>query len=270
MSNEAIDETAAIEPVEESEVEVDTEAAQTEDSSDSDEVEQDEEISESSTETESKKDSVQKRIDQLTAEKYELLADREYWRNLNKPQETPKEEAQQPIKTLADFDYDESKFIEYVQSTVTQQAQQQFEQTARQQEAARQEASFRRAEAQFAGEQSDYYAVTNTPGLEISQQLAEEIKGSEMGPQVAYHLGKNPEVSSKLSRMPYKQMMRELVKIETNLSKPKPKVESKTPPPTPKLSGNDKASVIRADSKNSDSLSTEEWMKRRNKQLASR
>jgi hypothetical protein len=183
-----------------------------------------------------------------------------------KPAETQKPEV--PIKTLADFDYDEKAYTQHVQESIAAQTKAEYEQQATRQSQAQKEANFRASEAKYAEENSDYYAVTNDPRLEISDGLAEAVMDSDIGPKLAYHLGKNQSVASKLSRMPYRQMLKEVVKIEANLSKPAPKSESKTPPPPPKITGNDKANTIRADSKDSDTLSTEEWMKRRNKQLS--
>jgi hypothetical protein len=233
---QAADETVVAEVTEDAAVEVDTEATATEETTEGDEGTQEVEASESSTESETteKKDSVQKRIDELTSDIYELRRDRDYWRNLN---EKPVEVKPEPIatKTLADFDYDEGKYAEHVAAQAEARARQAFEAETAQQAHARKEAEFRGREAKFATKHSDYYAVTNTPGLEISPALADSIMDSDIGAELAYHLGQNLNVASKLSRMPYREMLKEVVKIETNLSTKKPVVTSKKPPPAPKI-----------------------------------
>ena len=57
---------------------------------------------------------IENRIDQLTKEKYDALREAQYWKDLanQKPPE-PNQKEPEPIKTLADFDYDESEYIQY-------------------------------------------------------------------------------------------------------------------------------------------------------------
>ena len=244
MSEEAValDETVVAEVTQDDAVEVDTEATSTEEATEGDEGTQEVEASESSTESEPKKtekDGVQKRIDALTTDIYELKTDRDYWRNLNSKPAVEVKPDPVAIKTLADFDYDEGQYAAHIQGVATATARESFERESAQQSHARKEADFRGKEAKYAAKNSDYYAVTNAPGLEISQGLAEAIKDSEVGPQVFMHLGKNQNVASKLSRMPYRAMLKEIVKLESNLSSPKPKVASKAPPPAPKIAAVD-------------------------------
>ena len=234
MSEEAIDETVVDVVTEEATAEVDAEATVTEEAIVNDELGEELPISESSPETEPKKDkgSVQKRIDELTADIYELREDRDYWRNQTQPKA---EEVELVTQTLADFDYDEVKFAKHVREVATEDVRKTFANETAQQSSQRKMASFRTSERSFAEKHDDYYAVTNTPGLEISQDLAEVITDSEIGAQLAYHLGKNLKVSSRLSRMDYRSMVREVVKLEANLSAPPPVIKSKAPPPASKI-----------------------------------
>lgn len=235
---EVTDETVVEEVTEEVAVEVDAEATTTEETTVDDEDKLEAEASEPSPETEpkDKPDKVQQRIDELTSDIYDLRADRDHWRNqAQQPEVKPEPVVEETEKTLESFGYDEAKYAAYNRELGRSEAEQTFKAEADQQTYARKESEFRSTEAKFARKNDDYYAVTNTPGLEISPALSEIIKTSEMGPEVFYHLGNNLGVASKISRMDYPSALREVIKLEGNLSH-KPVVEkSKAPPPAPKI-----------------------------------
>jgi hypothetical protein len=65
----------------------------------------------------------------------------------------------------------------------------------------------------------------------VSQPLAEMVLSSDLPADLAYYLGKNPEVAQKLSRMPPLDAARELGRIEAGLTLPQPKIASNAPPP---------------------------------------
>jgi hypothetical protein len=64
----------------------------------------------------------------------------------------------------------------------------------------------------------------------VSPQIAEMVLSSEQPADLAYHLGKNPQLAVQLSQMPPLMAARELGKIEATLTAPAPKI-SKAPPP---------------------------------------
>lgn len=69
-------------------------------------------------------------------------------------------------------------------------------------------------------------AAANT-SVAVSQMVVE----SESAAELAYHLGKNPDVARALSKMPPLAAAREIGKIEASLSMPKPKLVSNAPAP---------------------------------------
>ena len=238
MSEEVPDETVVEEVTEEVTAKVDAEATTTEETPKDDEDKQgadkpaEAEASEPSTETEPK-DSVQKRIDELTSDIYELRADRDKWRNQAQV-EPVKPEPEETEKTLESFGYNEADYASYHRERGRSEAEQTFKAEAAQETNARKESDFRSNEATYARKHDDYYAVTNTPGLNISPALSEIIKTSEMGPEVFHHLGKNLNIASKISQMDYPSALRAVVTLESNLSH-KPVVESKAPKPAPTI-----------------------------------
>lgn len=233
-----------------------------------------------------KADWAKSRIDELTYHRREAERDRDHWRelalrNTQQPKQEPVVESKP--KTLADFDYDESKFQSYLVTETTRQAREAAADEARKEWKAAQEresaerrsASFKSKEAEFSKTVKDYEQVTRDPSLRISQTMVEAIAESDDGPALAYHLGKNPEVAAKIASLPPIAAAKELGRIEAQLAfareSAKQKTVSEAPAPPPKVEGNDSAPVrVDPDDPESDKLSTAEWIRRRNKQIEKR
>lgn len=81
----------------------------------------------------------------------------------------------------------------------------------------------------------DFDAVV-TPQTPISEFAADLISDSEYGPQIAYHLGKNPAEAQRIAALPPHLQGREIARIEASVNVPVRKV-SQAPPPPPRLSG---------------------------------
>jgi hypothetical protein len=90
------------------------------------------------------------------------------------------------------------------------------------------------AEAQAARTRyTDYdaaLAVASQPTV-VSPALSEIVLESERAADLAYHLGKNPEVARRLSTMPPTLAAMELGRLEAQLSAPQPKLVSTAPAP---------------------------------------
>jgi len=224
-------------------------------------------------------DPVQKRIDELTRRRYDAERERDYWREHAQRAQPPKQEAP-PVetppavsKTLADFAYDESKYQDYLFKQAEARAVAAAEKvlTQKQTETARVQTvtAHREREAEFAKKVPDYFEVAHY--APITDSMAEIIMDSDISAELAYHLGKNRQVALNLSRLSPLQQAREIGRIEAKLAaKPKPPAISDAPPPAPKLAGNNGSSPIVPGTPESDKLSTEEWLRRREKQLGRR
>lgn len=253
IEDSEIDEVEA-ESIEESEVE-ESEVAETKEA----------EVSEDSSPEEEKKDSISKRIDELTRLRYEAQRERDYYREqFEKLRPEPELKAD---KTLADFDYDESAYSQHLLKVAKQQAENDLRTTYQQQQAAKAQAEYLHREAEYAKSVEDYEQVARNPYLPITQPMAAEIKSSDMGPQLLYHLGKNPDVAERLAALPPTTMARELGRIEARLSEVKPSV-SKAPPPAPKIEAVEAKQKVSTTSPESDQMSTEEWFKAEQARLA--
>lgn len=122
---------------------------------------------------------------------------------------------------------------------------------------------------------SDYRSVVHLDpkdgGPAISTHMAEVIKGSEIGPEIAYHLSKNRNESIRIYDLPPLQQAREIGKIEAKLiANPTPvkKVSSAPAPIKPLESNSSSASYSTSDPRSTKSLSTSEWIEQRNKELS--
>ena len=91
----------------------------------------------------------------------------------------------------------------------------------------------------------------------VSPALAEMILESERPHDLAYHLGKNPELARALSQMNPVQAARKLGSIEASLSLPRAKTQSSAPEPVNPVRGG--ASPVA----NPDKMSVSEWAAKR-------
>lgn len=85
------------------------------------------------------------------------------------------------------------------------------------------------------------------PIMRSAPHLAQLVVESDQGPQIAYHLGSNPEAAEKIAAMPMHLAAKEIGKIEARLEKaPKLKNKSKAPEPINPVKGKDAGAVERS------------------------
>ena len=257
--NEVIDDA----PAEGAAPEADAEAQATESE------EKVEKPSDSSTE----KNGVQERIDELTRFRREAERDRDYWRDLamkHQPEQPKEEEPVKPVefKTLEDFDYDEGAYQRYMFDTVTEQATQKaldaVKQERAQGDAEQRVNNFRARMSEYATKVDDYYHVVENPALPMDQKMIDIVQSMESGPEIVYHLGKNIPLAQQIAKLSPIQAAVEIGRIEAQLqAEKKAGSVSKAPPPAPKIEGTNQ--VIEKDP---DSMTMEQWLKWRGKNLA--
>jgi len=78
----------------------------------------------------------------------------------------------------------------------------------------------------------DFDQVVKNPNLPISDAMAEAIKSSEVGPDVAYYLGTNIKEAARISKLSPLMQAKEIGKIEAKLSD-NPPVRKTTSAPAP-------------------------------------
>ena len=175
---------------------------------------------------------------------------------------------QEQVLTLADFDYDETKYRQYVVEDTRRIARAEAEGVAKrfQGEAGANQVQSEydaRADA-FAQDVPDFQQRVQDPNLRISPPMADVIRSTDVGPELAYFLASHPDESARLSRLTPVEVGMELSSmignIRTEKAKAKDKV-SKAPPPPGKIRGADAALRVSTTDPKSDKLSDAEWFK---------
>lgn len=83
----------------------------------------------------------------------------------------------------------------------------------------------------------DFEAVAMSDSVPITQDMARMLVQSDVAADVAYHLGKNPDVAAKISQLDPVNMARAMGRLEAQLSAPKPKTTSTAPDPITPVKG---------------------------------
>lgn len=224
----------------------------------------------------------QKRIDQLTWEKNQREREAEYWRQeALRHQQKPEPKAEEPVKlpTLEQHGYDEAKYQAALIEYATKQAERVVEQRLTQAEAQRKEQarleSFATRQQEFAKANPDYQARISDPTLPITEAMRDVIVDSPAGPELAYYLAEHRDVAEQIARLPAHLAALELGRIDGRLSAQKEvkkaPLVTKAPPPPPKVDDVETPIAnVKASEADSDKLSTQEWLRLREKELKRR
>lgn len=191
-----------------------------------------------------------------------------------------------PVRTLADFDGDEKAFQDYSEKRVAAiSAQRQASEAAEQ--AQRTEAQQRRdqfleREADFIADNdiSDYDEVTRSQDLPITREMAQFIQhpDNELGPELAYHLGKHPEEAARIASLSDFKAQGELRALMATLQAKRARLKAErdkpsgAPPPPDTVDGSGEVGIKPkpTDPGTADSMSDEQWARERNRQIAAR
>lgn len=191
------------------------------------------------------------RIRELIAERKALEEYATYWRNKALEQlqpATPKQQepTEKPAPKLEDFDSTEKWAAAYAQWTEEKIARKAEEAAAQRLARAREEETRATLQSQwqerlskFAEKHPDAHVVIANPTLPITQAMTEVITSSELGPEIAYHLGKNPAEAARIARMSPTQQAAALGRLEAKLASAPPPAAPRRPvsrapePPAP-------------------------------------
>jgi len=143
---------------------------------------------------------------------------------------------------FADFlEYQEAKYAySAAKLVVSRDLKQQAEKAKQFQELAEQEVveAFRERAETTRKNIKDFDEVTNSATLSPQHpDVVGLILSSNKGPEIAYHLSKNPKIVQRLNEMSPVNAAREIGKLEASLSSATPKTVSKAPSPVEPLRG---------------------------------
>jgi hypothetical protein len=113
------------------------------------------------------------------------------------------------------------------------------------------------------GKYDDFEQVAYNPKLRITAVMAETIQSSDVGPDVAYYLGSNPNEATRISRLPPILQAKEIGRIEANLvSNPQVKKSSSAPTPISPVTArhNGSANFDTTDPRSIKTMTTSEWI----------
>jgi len=153
--------------------------------------------------------------------------------------------------------------VQYDAATVMQKAKELVKHEREQEEAARIAEAYYEKEEVARGKYADFEQVAYNNRVPITPVMAEVIRASDVGPDIAYHLGVNVKEADRISRLPDFLQAKEIGRIEAKLAATPPvKKSTSAPAPvnpvtarsanTPSYDTTDPRSVV--------SMSTSQWI----------
>ena len=108
----------------------------------------------------------------------------------------------------------------------------------------------------------DYEQVAYNPRLPITETMAETIRASDIGPDLAYHLGQNPKEADRIARLPPLSQAKELGRLEAKLADAPPvkRVTSAPAPISPVTPRSNSPAIDTTDPRSVKQMSTSEWI----------
>jgi len=155
-------------------------------------------------------------------------------------------------------------------------AEKRAQELLQQREAAKRQAEIMEAyhdkEEEVRGKYDDFDQVAYNPQLPITDVMAETIRASEIGPELAYHLGSNPKEAERIARLSPFLQAKEIGRIEAKLAETPPvKKTSSAPAPISPVSArvSNTGIVDTTDPRATKTMSDSEWIEaERRRQIA--
>lgn len=109
----------------------------------------------------------------------------------------------------------------------------------------------------------DFEQVAYNPKLPITDVMAQTIQASDVGPEVAYYLGSNPQEAARISRLTPFLQAKEIGRIEAKLASDPAPLKKSTSAPSPITPVTNRATAIAYDTTDpraAKTMSTSEWI----------
>ena len=241
--------------------------------------------SESSTDAKDPGEGIKSRIDELTkkwrTEQRERAQERMQRESLQREIEHLRSQRQEPesqkAKTLEDFGFDEGKFQDYLfrqaESRAAEVSRKAIQEAKERESKEKAHRDFNRKVGEFQKDHKDFWDVVRDESVRLDSDMFTGVVSEAMeldaGPEVLYHLGKNPEIAYALLDLSPKQLNRELARLEARIGFDKERAAaaaaaakvSKAPEPAAKIEG---SSARPAKSEND--MDDKEWGRARQKE----
>lgn len=185
----------------------------------------------------------QKRIDEVTAKKYEAEREAAYWRGIAEANRNPQPQTQQPeadnLPTLEQFDYDESRYAAALAQHFEKRAEQAIDTKLTERErhvAETQKNTTALTKLSEAGQKySDFHAAVSD--LPANEAIRDFILEEPTAADVLYELGRDPVASARFNSLPLHLQALELGRRAASTAIPKPNNRTIAPPPPQTVGG---------------------------------
>jgi hypothetical protein len=164
---------------------------------------------------------VQPRIDELTRKVRENEREAAYWRT--RAEAVEKKPDPEPPKAPTADQFDD--YGEYVKALAKFEAKAELKaeldtrdkQQAEKRQTETRQTTWQQRKAEAAKVIPDIDAVLSASEVPLSEYVQKELLDSELGPQIAYHLDKHPEIADRLNGMTDRQVAKEIGRLEATL-----------------------------------------------------
>jgi hypothetical protein len=151
----------------------------------------------------------------------------------------------------------------YVEALAAQKAEQLLAQREQRRQQSELLESYHDKEEKAREKYDDFEQVAYNPNLPITDVMAQSIQASDIGPEVAYHLGANPKEAERIARLSPILQAKEIGKLEEKLSSNPPvKKTSNAPSPISPITARSTGSPAydTTDPRSIKTMSTSDWI----------
>ena len=160
-----------------------------------------------------------------------LAREQRKWEREQQARLAERQVVQSVPKELPSVDQFDSPEV-YAEALATRRAEEMIRQREVQKQQAAIEDAYHDREEDVRNKYDDFDQVAYNPQLRVTDVMAETIKASDLGPDLAYWLGSNPKEADRISRMSPLGQAREIGKIEAKITaEPFQKKTSSAPDP---------------------------------------
>jgi hypothetical protein len=151
----------------------------------------------------------------------------------------------------------------YVEALAAQKAEQLLAQREQRRQQSELLESYHDKEEKAREKYDDFEQVAYNPNLPITDVMAQSIQASDIGPEVAYHLGANPKEAERIARLSPILQAKEIGKLEAKLAADPPvKKTSNAPSPISPITARSTGSPAydTTDPRSIKTMSTSDWI----------
>ena len=227
------------------------------------------EVVENQTEQQEERKFTQAELDAMIGKR--LAREQRKWEREQQAKQAETQARQAMPKDIPPVDQFESPEA-YAEALAVRKAEELIAQRELQKQRAQIEDSYAEREEAARDKYDDFEQVAYNPQLRVTDVMAETIKASDIGPDLAYWLGSNPKEADRISRLSPLLQAREIGKIEAKLSaEPPQKKTSSAPAPISPVSARaaNPGVIDTTDPRSTKTMSASEWIEAdRRRQIA--